>query len=313
MTIESLSSQITVTFQGFTVTGPGQGGCDSLNTGISVEYGVTAYILQNTIEHIRDQPLSGCVNGQGIFVSSNEPRTSTVPSGAITDATITDNTISDYQKAGIVVVGQGSMATITGNTVTGVGPSTVTVQDGIVVRGGAVATIKFNTVSGNECNSTPTPQCGPDLINDEDSVGIALICAPTLQDSTPATTPELTRSCAALAVASGTVGSAARGSGTVVTDNTVSGNDVGIGVYQDSGVTIDHNKVINNRYAGIALEDGTYTASFNRVTGPGVVGIVAIATSLDTSVTLSGNDIDHVTVSIEADAESGLTATILFS
>ena len=264
-----------VSFSHFTVTGPGPGTCGSINTGIFVSAGATATITSNTIEHIRDQPLSGCQNGQGIFVGRTAFST-------VGYATISGNTILDYQKGGIVVDNAGSTATITSNTVTGVGPTAAIAQNGIQISRGAVATVSSNTVSGNQCtDASASPPCGPDLLNDDQSVGILLYQS---------------------------------GSGTVVSKNAVSVNDIGIDLYQASSTTtVTLNKLTNNQYAGIALADGTYTASSNAVSGPGNVGIAAVADASNTSVTLSKNTISGVTASIGAFAGSGLTATVLSS
>jgi parallel beta-helix repeat protein len=104
------------------------------------------------------------------------------------------------------------------------------------------------------------------------------------------------------------------GVGTTVTGNTFSGNDIGISVGPaPNAPTISSNTLSDNRYAGIAFFDGTYTASSNAVSGPGNVGIAAVAYAVDTSVTLSKNTITGDTTSIGAYANSGLTATVLFS
>jgi parallel beta-helix repeat protein len=192
-------------------------------------------------------------------------------------ATISYNDIFDYQKSGIVVDDTGSTAVITHNTVTGVGLTAAIGQNGIQVSSGAVAAVDSNTVSGNEYGGSGS---GPDLILDTQSAGLLLYQS---------------------------------GSGTSVTNNAVSANDRGIVLYQASSATaVEHNILNNNRYAGIALEDGTYTASNNSVFG-GNVGIAAVADASNTSVTLTMNTISGVTASIGAYTRSGLTATVLSS
>lgn len=64
-------------------------------------------------------------------------------------ATITDNEIVGYQKGGIVVDNTGSTATITGNRVTGAGPTKIIGRNGIQVSRGATATITDNEVRNN--------------------------------------------------------------------------------------------------------------------------------------------------------------------
>jgi len=269
---------------GFTVTGPvstAQVGCNTGNSGIGifVEAGATATIHNDTIEHIREQPVVQCAAyGVGILVG----RASLSTTGK---ATISHTNIFDYQKGGIIVDNTGSTATITGNTITGwplafQGANSIQIaQNGIQISRGAVATVSSNTVSSNLCPLGGT--CGADLIALTQATGILLYQS---------------------------------GSGTSVKSNTVSGNDVGIYVYAaPSATTVTLNSASNNRYAGIAFFDGTYTASSNMVHGPGNVGIAAVADVSNTAVTLSSNTIHGNTASIGAYAGSGLTATVLFS
>ncbi|HEY4717752.1 MAG TPA: right-handed parallel beta-helix repeat-containing protein, partial [Anaerolineales bacterium] len=128
---------------GFTITGPGPSGCGSINSGLMVRGGADLNLHDNAISDIRDEPLSGCQNGQGIWVG----RTAMATTGT---ATITNNVFSGYQKGGIVVDNVGSSAVITGNTVTGVGPTAAIAMNGIQVSRGATATVTGNTVSGHD-------------------------------------------------------------------------------------------------------------------------------------------------------------------
>jgi hypothetical protein len=131
---------VVVDLSNLTISGPGPTGCGSINYGIFVSGGATAYIHDNNIVSVRDSAFSGCQNGVAIEVGT------TATSGS---AVIENNVVSDYQKNGISVAGTGSSATITGNTVTGAGKTSVTAQNGIQVAYGATATIDNNTVSGN--------------------------------------------------------------------------------------------------------------------------------------------------------------------
>ena len=90
----------TVTIEKFTIAGPGASGCGSLLYGILVRDGATATIKNNHITAIRDNPLSGCQNGNAIQVGRNLL-------GTTGHAVIENNTIDDYQKTGIIVDGLG--------------------------------------------------------------------------------------------------------------------------------------------------------------------------------------------------------------
>ena len=124
---------------GFTLKGP----VPEINAGIFVRDGAFAHIHDNKLVDIRESAaLSGNQRGIGIFVG----RALLGTSGS---ALIENNVITGYQKGGIVVDGPGSQATITGNIVTGEGPTGVTAQNGIQAGRGASATITGNTISRN--------------------------------------------------------------------------------------------------------------------------------------------------------------------
>jgi hypothetical protein len=257
-----------------------------MGNGIFVLQGATATITNNKITKIHDSPIVQCAAyGIGILVG----RAAFSTTGT---ATISGNTISDYQKSAIEVDNAGSMATITKNTITGwslllqASDSVVIAQNGIQISRGAVATITSNTISTNECpyQGTAANECGPNLVTQTQATGILLYSS---------------------------------GAETSVTKNTLLANDIGVLLEQaDPTTMVQYNIVFNNRYAGMVLADGTYTASSNTLIGLATnnVGIAAMAFSVNTYVTLSKNTISGFTVaSIEAYAGSGLTATIVSS
>ena len=148
VTVDGTGGGVDVEISGFTIKGlapTGEcapAGTTYLLSGIYVRNGANANIHDNVITGMRGDPLDGCQKGSGIRVG----RAATPTSGT---ATITNNTISDYQKTGIIVDNAGSAATITGNTITGVGPTNVVAQNGMQISRGAVATVSGNRVSGN--------------------------------------------------------------------------------------------------------------------------------------------------------------------
>lgn len=188
-------------------------------------------------------------------------RASFVTSGI---ATITNTVVSGYQKGGIVISNSGSNATVSGNTITGVGATTMIAQNGVQVSGGATATVSGNTISGNECDHST---CGPDYVNDYQSAGILLI--------SPAT-------------------------GTVISANDISNNDIGIYNSAD-GSTIESNALTGNRYEGIFLDQGDATVRFNGVQG-GNIAVIAVSftgNSENSAGTLTCNRISDATTGID--------------
>ncbi len=124
---------------GFTFAGPVAG----ITSGVFVRDGAHANIHDNRVSDIREGvAISGNQTGIGIFVGRAKIGTSA-------SADIENNVITGYQKGGIVVDGPGSSATISGNTISGEGPTPAIAQNGIQVSRGASATVEGNAVSGN--------------------------------------------------------------------------------------------------------------------------------------------------------------------
>src|SRR5262245_32789737 len=215
--IVTIGAMANVELTGFTVTCPlVSASCRTLGAGIDVLPGGTANIHDNTIAEVRHEPLDGCQEGLGIVAGT--------ALGAAVTVTILNNMVVHYQKNGITVRGQGSRATITGNTVTGAGATPAIAQNGIQVSSGAIATVSGNIVSGNECDN---PACGSDPLGDF-ATGILLFH--------PA-------------------------AGTMVTNNnTFTANDVGI-YNLAQGTTIMGNTLSQNRSHGIILDEGEATVA----------------------------------------------------
>lgn len=119
---------------GFTIEGPATG----ISAGVLVNGATNAEIENNVIIHVHDVPTSGNQSGYGIEVMGGG------------NATITGDSISDYQKNGIEITGASSSASIWNVTVTGDGPTAVIVQNGIVFSNGAGGTVSNSVVSKNQ-------------------------------------------------------------------------------------------------------------------------------------------------------------------
>jgi hypothetical protein len=117
--------------------------------------GVGGTVTGNTVTNIR-QAGSGCQEGNAIDVRNQPEATTAVPS---VNVTVTDNTVSGYQKTGIMATGA-VVATITGNRVTGLGPVSYIAQNGIQVSYGASATLKSDSVAGNFYAAPTWTSCG---------------------------------------------------------------------------------------------------------------------------------------------------------
>jgi Right handed beta helix region len=100
---------------------------------------VSVNVTGSTIHDIGETPLNGTQHGTGIYYRAF---------GASASGTISNNTVTQYQKNGITINGNVS-ATIADNTVTGEGPVDYIAQNGIQIGYGAQATVTENIVTGN--------------------------------------------------------------------------------------------------------------------------------------------------------------------
>jgi parallel beta-helix repeat protein len=201
--------------------------------------------------------LFGCQDGLAIFVESG------YSSGGTAVATIENNSVHDYDKNGITADGSGTVATITGNYVVGIGSTTLIAQNGIQVSDGATGSVKNNTVTDDVYIS---PEGGPYY----SATGILLYDSGTLS------------------------------AGITVSGNTVSNSQGGIVTYGDSGGTADNNVITSNKVTtspaagpyqldGIDMCSNHNTATLNTVYNSSGSG-VHIDSSCTESTGPSGNN-----------------------
>lgn len=240
----------TVKIDHLVISGPGPSSCGSIDSGIAIIGGATVDADHVAVDDIRDNPFSGCQNGEGIRAGTQ--RYSSIPE---VGHLVADHvTVSGYNKNGIVISGTNSTGDLSHNvTVTS---NHAIASNGIEVIDGASATIDHNTVAGNQCN-LPAPICGPGY---DTSAGVLLVGA---------------------------------GAGTLVAQNDVQGNDIGI--YTDSPATILDNHLKQDRYWGIYADSGSdgVVVSHNHVDGTSAdYGIYTLAQS----GMFDHNDARHATV-----------------
>ncbi len=273
-----------VRMSGFTVTGPVP--CDVEAGGIAVVEGGRLKLEESHVTRMRPQPADpstcnpGSPAGAAIRIGLTGAFSIDKRIGSTGHGKITDVTIDRYLGAGVVVGGPpggaASIATISDNVILGgTVPFSVAGQAGIAIRQNSIARVTENRVGANVCTD---PFCGRDPINEFQSVGIATIDVNT--------------------------------SGTEISDNHVGDNDLGI--YQLASAkccTISENRVKNNRFFGIVIQDGDGTTSENTITG-GEVGIGVVASGENTVGVLQGDQIRRTSVAPVREIECcGFTAT----
>jgi parallel beta-helix repeat protein len=283
-----------VDFTGITVTSAAlknlniRGPAPDLKAGVNVEQGAMGVtITGNTISAIKDKNniKLGNQTGIGVFIGGDTGGVFTAGS-----ATISGNTVSDYQKGGIVINNAGSSATVSGNTVTGAGKTNALAQNGIQVGFGAAATISQNTVSNNTLSScdvgiwTLDARSGTTIANNNVSgfgyAGIALdivstgctsvtVSNNTIKDSNGANAGIIMFSATSCTISQNTVSNCGDGIWLAGGDksNTISGNTISASSV-DGIVIADYDATQRNGIGTTSTSSGN-TISSNKATGSG--------------------------------------------
>jgi hypothetical protein len=126
-----------VTINNLTVDGLSRGNANYRFVGISL-HNASGTISNNTVLNITDTPFSGTQHGNAILVYNDD--------GTAREVNIFSNDVSNFQKNGITANGAGLTANISNNTVTGIGQTTTTAQNGIQLGWSATGSIIGNTV-----------------------------------------------------------------------------------------------------------------------------------------------------------------------
>jgi hypothetical protein len=113
-------------------------------TGVRIGQGGSASLADDYITEIRSASpaLRGCQNGVAVLVGRRFE-------GEVGQATLRDDVIDRYQKAGVVVDNAGSYAEISQTRIQGDGPNPTIAQNGIQVSRGADADVFKNIVTDN--------------------------------------------------------------------------------------------------------------------------------------------------------------------
>jgi hypothetical protein len=243
--IVDISAGASVSMSRLTVAGPGSGTCKkgALNAGIRVRRGANLDLRFAAVRDIHDTPFAACFHSADAVQVGDVP----APSASLT---IDHSEITNYQGSGVVILGFGSTATVTNNTVTGPGPAKGVATGGIEFPVGSVGTIAHNVVSGNICPPSD-PTCGTDWFTQFQLAGI---------------------------------GAGGWGPGTVVTNNLVFDNQVGLLLGESD--EIRDNQMVDNDFFGLAVFDGAFVVDGAQISGGGG-GFWAIADSTNTTVALN--------------------------
>ncbi len=168
-----------VTISHLTVDGANDGMTDCSVDPIGIYYqNASGAITANAVRNVLlPAGLQGCQDGLAINVESN--------TGALA-VTISNNSVRNYDKNGITASGPGNGSpgpnvTVTGNTIIGLGATTVTAQNGIQISYGATGKVQSNYVADDiyinppNCGSPSNPCYGASGILIYGSAGVNVL------------------------------------------------------------------------------------------------------------------------------------------
>lgn len=118
-----------------------------------VNRGSAVDVANSSIHDIGENPLNGAQHGRAIYYASEGTTDVYYGDNSLctgsTTGTISNNTITRYQKSGIVAFCPGTSVVITDNQISGLGPVPFIAQNGITLYDVLSGVVKDNTVTGN--------------------------------------------------------------------------------------------------------------------------------------------------------------------
>jgi parallel beta-helix repeat protein len=222
-----ISNSSNITINGLVIDGNGNVKYYDKFDGIAM-LNSSGTISNNTIKGMHDSPMGGTQHGVGIYVYNNDSTARIV--------NIDHNNVTDFQKNGMALSGNGLTVNVTNNTVTGQETDKIA-QNGIQVSYGATGTVSNNIVSQLIFNNPSNPW-------NHGAAGILVY-----------------QSGSGLVVANNTVTNSdyaiafETGNNATISGNTLTNSLYGIELY-DGTALIQNNEIANNTY-GIFVEDGS--------------------------------------------------------
>ncbi len=288
----------TATLKNVTVNGSA---AENSFSGCGVDYvGVYYHDASGALTNVKvtdielPQSLFGCQDGLGVYVDSDGSATSNV--------TMSDDSVTAYDKNGITCDDAGTTCSVTGSVVTGIGPTGLIAQNGIQYYGAAAGTISTDTVSADSYTGNSTEATGL-LLCDLGSL--------TVTNNTVSASDIDAYLCSD---GSGPVAGTWTVTGNNTSHATPGGVSAGYGIYVDSTsnpITISHNTASNGTATGISLWSVSGATVENNIAnkngGDGIyIGGPGSAVSTDsTGNTVSNNTANKNTQDgIQADTES---------
>ncbi len=114
-------------------------------------------ITNSQIHNIGETPFNGSQHGNAIYYFGQS-------TAGTVKGSVNRNTVSQYQKGGIIINGEKADVDVHNNTVNGLGPVDFIAQNGIQISRGANGSVHNNTVTGNAYTGTNNASSGGILV-----------------------------------------------------------------------------------------------------------------------------------------------------
>lgn len=121
-------------------------------------------VTNSNVYDIGETPLNGDQHGVGIYYATIDGITNGDCTNGTTSGKVENNSVSTYQKSGIVVDCTGSNVEVDNNIIQGQGPVNYIAQNGIEIGDGANASVTNNIVTGNSYTGANGASSGGILI-----------------------------------------------------------------------------------------------------------------------------------------------------
>ncbi len=230
-------------------------------------YNASGTISNSIIMNIMNSTLSGTQHGVGIYAYNDDGITRTL--------NVSNNTIVDFQKGGMVFGGDGLSVNVNNNTVTGAGDTAVTAQNGIQIGYNATGSVTNNTVKnigyeGAGWSATgillyqaggTTTISGNSVVNSQNGINANVSAMIAEKNSIDASDYGITSDTSMYDSSWNLVGYAP-GTNSIIRNNIIKNSYLGF-YGTDPSIVLRDNKFLNNTYGAYNINETLADARYN--------------------------------------------------
>ena len=231
-----------VTVKNLQVDGMNRGAAGQSNYGIAF-INAGGNISGNTVTNVGSKTLTASQNGYGVGIIGM------ATNGIGRTVTAENNTVNNFQKNAIVMYGSNITGNVNSNIISGIGATSSSVQNGVVMQQGARGAVFGNTISN--IGYTPTDYASTGILLYNAGAGIQ-VAGNTITGTNTTDAGIYTYNTAAANVHNNTVSGAKFGLYTdgatsyVASNNVLNNNSTGAYITNSNGAILNNNRVTGN-------------------------------------------------------------------